>query len=177
MDEQNNTTTNNSGTGSQPSTAPPVMDIRSSAPAPVSTPAPSVPTDSTTDLGLASEPANNTPSVPTALVPEVKPEETSHDETPPTSPSAPKKKSPMLVIVLAIIIALALGGVAYYLYDKNKGNPNIESQTAQPVADNVTPATTSDVDQTTQDVDTAVEEADKAGDVSDSDLTDSTLGL
>lgn len=91
------------------------------------------------------------------------------------TPHASKPKhGPVLVIIIAVIIAAALIGVTVFAYMQSQ---DTKKDTDHPAEQTTAPATTGDVDNTTKEVDDAVNSVDDAKDMPESDLTDQTLGL
>lgn len=99
---------------------------------------------------------------------------------------AKKSGKPKLVIVIAIVVALALSGVAVYAYMQSKDNAKTDDHTTQQHSDTdghettTTPAdsaTTKDVDDAVKEVDGATGGTDEATDLPDGGLNDSTMGM
>lgn len=94
-----------------------------------------------------------------------------------------KKKGPRLVIFLAVVVALALSGVAVYAYmssqDKKEDHPAEHTQPEQQATDQPTtqPATTTDVDEATKAADDAMNSTDEAQDLPDGGLNEGSVGL
>lgn len=102
-------------------------------------------------------------------------------QTAPPAPEAaqplkpPKKgKTPVGVILVAVLTAISLSVLTVFAYMKTKDNPQIkndqQSQTEQK-------ATTGDVDDTTKGIDESLKSMDDTADFNDTDLSDSNLGL
>jgi uncharacterized protein HemX len=84
--------------------------------------------------------------------------------------SKPQGTAPIGIITFAVIVALALAGIALYLYKSGRQTiPTNQQSTA--------PATEQDVDNTSAAVEGAVSQPDDSQDFNDSDLSDANLGL
>lgn len=96
------------------------------------------------------------------------------------TPAAPKplkapkgSKTPIGVILLAIIVGLSLCGLTVFAYMKTKDTPKINDQSSQTQQK----ATSGDVDDTTKGVDESLKSVDDAQDFNESELSDTNLGL
>lgn len=88
-----------------------------------------------------------------------------------------KHKTPVLIIVIAILIAAALAVftiLAFTQQDKTTVKQQPANGTAQQSAESVTPES---VDQTAGEVDSALNDLDAASDFPENELSDSNLGL
>lgn len=85
-----------------------------------------------------------------------------------------KRRGPVLVILLAIVLATALAGVAALAFMKKAPKPAQTNQTNQQ-SDNA--VTTGTVDDAAKDADNAVNSVDESTDFPEEDLSDQTLGL
>ena len=93
------------------------------------------------------------------------------------SPRAADHKAPVGVIVVAVLIAVALAGVAVLTYMKND-QKEAASQKAAPTAQQTEQSVTADdVDTTTKDIDSSLDQADDATDFNTNSLSDSSLNL
>jgi hypothetical protein len=128
----------------------PVMDIQT----------PSTPPDTLEDHKVSTETAPEANSPDPIATPEI-PAKVGHGK-------------PIGAIVMAVLIAVGIAGLATYAYVKT-------SNTAQPASTNQTTsdpsASTSDVDDASKEVDDSVNSVDEAQDFPDNDLTDEALGL
>lgn len=86
---------------------------------------------------------------------------------------APKtSKTPVGVILVAIIVGLSLSGLTVFAYMKTKDTPPVKQNTQSQQK-----ATSGDVDDTTKGVDESLKSVDDTQDFNDSDLSDTNLGL
>ncbi len=92
---------------------------------------------------------------------------------------ASHRRSPKVVIVLAVVIGAALIGLAVFAYMQTRDNthPAGDNGTHQEEAQTEAQASPADVDNTTKAVDDALSSVDDAQDIPESELTDQTLGL
>ncbi len=146
-------------------------------------PAPSAPaTEPATDTSEPTpyEPNPSTWSNP-AAEPTPQPASTSgpSEPAPPSNPQTtqalpPKKKSKSTgIIIVAIIVALVIGGVIVFAYLKGRTKPApapTDQTTTQPVS-------STDVTNASKSVDQDLSKADDTKDFNSNDLSDSTLGL
>jgi uncharacterized protein HemX len=88
--------------------------------------------------------------------------------------TAPKKpKTPVGLIVFAIVVCIGLGALTIYTFVQTKKKPETQQTTTQ----TTTPAVTAeDVENTSKELDETVDGVDNT-DVNDNDLSDSSLGL
>lgn len=95
-----------------------------------------------------------------------------------TPPTAPKKKKPIMAIIVAVVVALGLGTATVFLYMKySQSTSNSKINTTSQQANTVTPANTSDVDQTTKQLDSNLAQIDENKDFASTAISDQTLGL
>lgn len=88
--------------------------------------------------------------------------------------AAPKKaRTPVGLIAFAIIVCIGLGALTIYTFMQTKKKPETQQTTTQTPAPAVT---AEDVDQTTKELDETVDSVDNT-DVTDNDLSDTSLGL
>lgn len=95
--------------------------------------------------------------------------------------SQPKehKNNKKLALVVTLLIAVLLAGVAIYLFMSAEDNA-VEaptSQTTQQVQEEVSPATAEDIDQAVTEIDETVQSIDDSTDLSEEAVSDTTLGL
>lgn len=168
----------------------PVMDVQPpvtpSAPATDSpAPIPAAAVVTPTEPVQASTPAPP-PITPQELTPAVAPPdspspagvEPDHPEplvAEPTVDNIHHHKLPVVAIVIATVVALGLGTVAFLAYNNSKEEGTLNnSQTTQ----EGTPAvTTTDVDSTNKDIDDNINQLDENADFNESELSDDSLGL
>lgn len=85
----------------------------------------------------------------------------------------PKKgKTPVGVILVALLVAISLGALTVFAYMKTK-----DSAPVKPAQQTEQKASAQDVDNTTQGIDESLKAADDAADFNDSELSDTNLGL
>jgi len=185
MDDQSNQTQPRANTPAQPGYTPPasgsVMDVRPPGSATLTPPV-------VDDVSMSSEPPSTSPTglteptnpvPPMATPPHLPPADSGisagHSMPPAAIPLPKKEGGKAIKIMLIIVIALALIGGAVYFYLKNQD----KKQTTVPTATTaqVSPASATDVDQTSKDIDATIQKIDNTTDVSNTDLTDTTLGL
>lgn len=156
----------NSLTPEPPVSTPPVETPPAPAPTPVMPPEH---TDSKAgDLyPPASTPADVPPSEPAGE------QHHNHD-----APELPKHSgTPVVAVVIAIVIALALAGLTVFAYLKTRNtSPDTNTTTTQP-STTASKATTKDVDNTSKDMDTALSSVDDTKDFAATDISDTALGL
>lgn len=81
-------------------------------------------------------------------------------------------------ILLIVVIALFLAGLAIFLFSKNNNStPSQTVKTNTTATTSVTPATSTDVSKAISDVDNTVKTSDKTQDTSSTDLSKTSLGL
>lgn len=130
----------------------------------------------------------NTPvseSTPPADTPPVDPPQSPPSDTTPDAPAAappaaPKKHgAPVVAILLAVIVAVALAGVAVFMYLKSKNAETLikGSESSTQTVVEKPQASPSDVDTTTKEIDDTLTRADDAADFSANELSDTSLGL
>lgn len=97
---------------------------------------------------------------------------------------APKKrKKPVTVIVVAIVLALTLAGVAVYAYLQSQpkandsGAPEATSQSEPAAAEPEQPATPKDVDDITKELDSTINASPEAQEIPESGLNEEAVGL
>jgi uncharacterized protein HemX len=96
-------------------------------------------------------------------------------ETEPVTPANPKKsRPPIMVIIIAIIVALTMAGLTVFVYLKTKDTPSLKQASKQSQQDK---ATSADVESATQSIDESMKSVDEASDFNDTELSDSNLGL
>ncbi len=146
------------------------------------TPAPTEPHGNTMDIQAPNPPQGQPiagpgpspatpPSVPAGFV---TPPVTDHPPSQPT-PTISQQKTrsmPLVAVVVAIVIALGLIGLAVFAYFRHKDMPAGEHHHMSS-----TEVTTNDVDNTGKDVDNALSSANDNKDLPESDLSDQALGL
>ncbi len=96
---------------------------------------------------------------------------------------APHRNNKKLAAIITLVVAVILAGVAVFVYMSANSN-TAEDTTAGTTEDTTTaaqkevsPATTTDIDQTNTNVDEALKSVDEATDFAESDLSDASLGL
>ncbi len=100
----------------------------------------------------------------------------------PLAATQPKKSGvPMVAILVAVVVALALSGLVVAVYMKTKNSSKqaadkSKTSNSQGIAPKPQ-ATAADVDTTTQEIDTTLSKVDDTKDFSSTDLSDSALGL
>jgi hypothetical protein len=88
---------------------------------------------------------------------------------------APKKaKTPIGVIIVAVIVALSLSALTVFAYLKTKDSPSVKDNQKSQAQDR---ASAGDIDDTTNGVDEGLKSLDDTKDFNDSDLSDTNLGL
>lgn len=94
------------------------------------------------------------------------------------TPPAHKSHGPVLVIVIAIIVALGLAGLVVYTYLKDKnGDIKRDDSTATNQTVDKPQASAADVDAAEKEIDSGLQKADDNKDFPSTELTDTTLGL
>lgn len=156
-----------------------VMDIQATKPVAEATavaPEAVVPQPEATTPDLAEPPqAAETENTTTADTPvDAQPGE----EAAPLAAEAPKPqghKRPLVPIIVAVLIALSLSGVAVFAYlnQQKKTETKQTSQTTSPAPS----ATSADVDETNQAIDTDLNSANDDADLDDNTLSDTNLNL
>lgn len=133
--------------------------------------------------GIISEPTPPAPTEPEPTPPApFNAEAASQDEQPQPAPAtqAPhphKSGAPVGTIIIAIVIALVLAGLAVFAYNRSKNQPAASKTPASQPAASKTPATASDVDATNQQIDASLATVDDNKDFAATELSDATLGL
>lgn len=82
-----------------------------------------------------------------------------------------QSRGPIGIIIVAVLVAIGLGYLAFSLYQKGNTRP-VSNETPQ---SQQSPA--ADIDSTTSEVDTSLESINEASDFNENDLSDSSLGL
>jgi len=151
---------------------PPAPSQPAEAPTPVEEPKPAP------DVAVPTEVTNATPPEDHSPEPPAKDEPKNKDDVHPLlAAHAQKKHGPVVPIVTAVVIALALIGVTVFAFLKTKDSSNSTGDHPATHQETTTPATSSDVDNASQQVDEALAAVDDTKDFADSQLTDQTLGL
>ncbi len=90
----------------------------------------------------------------------------------------PHTGAPIVAIVIAVVVAAGLAGLVIFSYIKARNSDAIKrtDSNSQTVVEKPQ-ASVSDVDTTTEEVDKALEQADDSTDFSETQLSDTTLGL
>lgn len=111
---------------------------------------------------------------------------TSADASTPTDPNpmaipahaGQKSNGPVVAIVVAIVVALALGGLVIFTFSKTKDNSAKTNSSAGPAPVVSKPlASPADVDTTTQELEASLSKIDEDKDFSSEELSDKSLGL
>jgi uncharacterized protein HemX len=161
----------------QPVITPPVA---SSQPPAVAEP---LPAPTTPTVPEPPAPETSRPGLSPDLLAQAQAETAKPADHDPTHPKVPKKRGPTVAIIVAVVVALGLAGVAVYAYqqsqsDKPAHDANHMSQDESSTApSNTQPATTSDVDAATKDLDSAIGATSEAQEIPESGLSESSLGL
>lgn len=157
-----------------------VMDIQPTAPttvtpttAPQATPAPSgaeQPVSTTTDVAAPPTDVATSSDEPTSEAPA--------DQQPaPLAAEAPKTahKKPVIPVLIAVVIGLALIGVASFAYmQQDKPKDNLANTSQTPAKEETTPA---DIDSVNKSVDDDLSTTNDAADFDDATLSDTNLAL
>ncbi len=90
-----------------------------------------------------------------------------------------KKKSKAMVVIVAFVVAVALGVAAYFAYATSTKHDESakKSTTTAAKTETVTAAKATDVDDATTEIDKSLATANDAKDFATTDLADATLGL
>ncbi len=132
-----------------------------SAPAAVATPAPDATVASSSDVPeQPADPDHN----PLAIPPQ----------------AAHKSGAPVVAVVVAIIVALALAGLVIFTFMKSKNASSTSKKAPTTAATQTTAkplASPADVDATNKDIDTSLSKTDDTKDFPAADLSDKSLGL
>jgi uncharacterized protein HemX len=91
----------------------------------------------------------------------------------------PKSGKPLVAIVIALLVALALAGAAVYAFTQTKDKTHQDGDHTKTSTPSTTQDTTvaSDTDDLQVEADKLATDADDTKDMPESDLTDQTLGL
>jgi hypothetical protein len=90
--------------------------------------------------------------------------------------TAPKKKTPLPVIIVALFVAAGLAVVLVYVFMKGRESTKTTT-TTPPAASQQASVAPKDIDTATTDIDKSVSAIDETKDLSATDLSDQTLGL
>ena len=164
---------NNPNTDTTPKTGQ-VMDIQPSSPT-VSAP---VPETAPVEAAPAAQPENTevaTPPVDTAPTAEAQTTEAPADQSTPLAAAAPisQHKKPLVPVIVAIVIGLALIGVAGFAYMNQDKTPAPTTSSQNPAPQ----VTAADVDATNKAVDDSLATTNNAVDFDDATLSDAALAL
>jgi uncharacterized protein HemX len=85
-------------------------------------------------------------------------------------------RTPVVAAILAVVIALAIAGLVYFVYTQSRDDTKSDDTTMTQESTQ-TAATEDDVDTTNADLDKDLDAADDAADFAESDLSDTSLGL
>lgn len=140
-----------------------------------------VPETSEPEVATAeASPAESSVETPAGAAPET-PAEATPTETPAgvvNAPhSQPHKTTPIMAIVAAVVIAIAIAGAVVFMYLKNQNGDIKRTDSSTPAVVEKPQASASDVDAANQTIDTNLEKADDNKDFPTASMSDTALGL
>lgn len=92
-------------------------------------------------------------------------------------PTNSKHKSKKLVLVIAVALVLILAAVGVYLMMNGSNDKKETTDKTQQNNSQQAPVNATDVSKTSEEIDSSVKTLDETNDISDTDLSDSSLGL